>query len=245
MINSIELRAARLYLSEPANIVDTKEGRRCIDGRYSAGSTDVGMIARPGADFGYVMVLLVLNRKLNTGMTPGQCFDAVYQIVTANKGKFYMHTDQHEGSIIGCGHIAKSADPNLAPSYGVNPQDIAEALKYAKNKLQNAGNIRMANLEGSHIEQGVFRVLGTARTIKPQNATMYFVYDKTRDDIFIETVLVPGFNIPGINASEFKEVSDQQLAATMQNLAEGKPVFDVNVDNKSKPYFTSSIVPTM
>ena len=44
------------------NIVAAKEGRKCVDGRYGP-DQGTGFIARPGADFGYVMVLLALNRK--------------------------------------------------------------------------------------------------------------------------------------------------------------------------------------
>jgi len=39
------------------------------------------MIARPGGHCGYVMALLAINRKKNLGLTPEQCFNAVYKVV--------------------------------------------------------------------------------------------------------------------------------------------------------------------
>lgn len=60
---------------------------------------------------------------------------------------------------------------------------------------------------------------------------MYFVYDRTRDEEFIEK-LVPKLNIKDVTVEDFKKVLRQQTQATLHNLAFGKPIFEVNIDSQ-------------
>jgi virulence-associated protein VagC len=226
------------------NIIPTRDGRKCVDGRYEIATQDSGMIARPAGDLGYVMVLLALSRKLNLGLTPSQVFDAIYQVVTKDGGKFYLHTDHHadpDGSgsnstedsktKIGCGHAGKAMDPNLAPDYLVDPDEMAELVTYAKQKAEKDPNVLMTNLNKEHDEQGVIVVKGKTRTINPQNnsGVQYFMYDQDRDEEFMQK-LVADLNLEHINYAGFKEISDQQLQATLHNLALGKTIYQFNAD---------------
>lgn len=240
-----------------ANTVAAKDGRKCVDGRYS---TDTGEIARPGGDMGYVEVLLALNQEKGLGMTPRECFDLVYNYVTKNGGKFYMHTDHHadpeddqethidQRPLIGCGHAAKAADPQLAEKYGVNPEEVAEVVRYAKSKYteekenqESTGEqnltMEMVNLKGKHSERGTLVIIGKKNTVNSQDKNgekMFFVYDQERD---IENMreLVEGLHNPEITIEDFVRVSNQQTDATLELLAKGKPVFTVNADNPQEP----------
>ncbi|HRN96283.1 MAG TPA: hypothetical protein PLD54_02460, partial [Candidatus Levybacteria bacterium] len=51
-----------------ANIIPTKNGRKCVDGRYENDEYS-GMIARPGADFGYVMAMIGYNNEQKLGLS--------------------------------------------------------------------------------------------------------------------------------------------------------------------------------
>lgn len=96
------------------NIIQASEGRECVDGRYDQHGVEGGLIARPGADFGYVMGLLALSKDGVISVTPQQAVDSVYKAVTENGGRFYAHSDHHaieNGSLTGCGHIIKSTLP--------------------------------------------------------------------------------------------------------------------------------------
>lgn len=221
MINNLELEKAQTFVE--ANIAPAREGRRCIDGRYK---TDIGMIARPGADFGYAMVMLRLNRTLNLAMSPGQCFDAIYNAVTADDGYFYMHTH--------CSHIDNSRIDILASDYDLISGEVESVLEYASTKRSQGARIKVVHLDGEHQEQGLLVNLSTEKTIKPQDGkSMYFVYDKTRDLVFINEVIIPNLGIKGVTSENFQEISQMHLMATVNILAKDKPAFAVNVDGAS------------
>src|SRR5205807_1329340 len=88
---------------------------------------------------------------------------------------------------IGCGHIAKAADPNNAAEYGVNPKDVQWALVYLRLKLEGRDYYKMVELQGKHKEHGVLVVTGKKYTVNhfdPDTGEMFFVYDKARDEDF-------------------------------------------------------------
>lgn len=226
---------AKKYVKE--NTVAAREGRRCIDGRYLPDQAR-GTIARPGGDFGYVMVFLALVRKVGINLSPEQCFNLVYNAVAIRGNKFSMHTDNHVNlknhAKIGCAHIAFGLDEKISPAYNeVNPTDVQKALVNARQRMLYGISVDLAALAGEHQEQGVLVVTGTQRTVNPLNRagdSMYFVYDRERDMEFMRG-LVERLRLPQIKFEDFKRVSDRQLAATLELLAPGKPVYEVNVDD--------------
>lgn len=209
------------------NLVSAVAGRKCVDGRYQDSD---GMIARPGGDFGYVMVLLALNKAKGFHLTPGQCVEKVYMALGDHNNRFYMHTDTHAAAnhgLPGCGHIAKAMDVKLAESYGLKPMEVQAALM-SINLLQRVQNVI---LQGEHREQGVLVITGEKSPVRSQNGEkMYFIYDQTRDERLMRD-LVGRMGIPGLIAEDFIEVSQKQLAATLQQLAKGKPIFEVDADD--------------
>ncbi|MBI2601226.1 hypothetical protein HYW42_04680 [Candidatus Daviesbacteria bacterium] len=216
------------------NTVPSKTGFICVDGRYPAKYS--GMLARPGGNFRGIMTLLALRKRLK--LTIGKVVDKAVEAVERMGITFNMHTDSHANpddlASIGCGHIAKAADPKTAQMYKVNPQDVKLALTYLRLKLEDRKYYSMVELEGSHKEKGVLVITGSKKTVNHYDSKsdqMYFVYDKTRDEEYTKK-LWKNFQIKGLKFEEFKRYSDMQLNATLENLATGLPVYEVNADKK-------------
>lgn len=247
-----EIESIRSYAEN--NRVAAQEGRKCVDGRYSA-DQGTGMIARPGGDFGYVMALMAVSDEVNLGLRPQECFDKIYSLVTGDGGQFYMHTDHHADPednsghqdhlpLIGCGHIAKASVPDMAKMYGVDPLEIKEVVGYARDE-QNAGkNITMVNLSGEHQEKDVLVVRGENQTLNPHNEQeMHFLYDQDRDETFMKGLVgrLQQTGVP-VTYEQFKAASDRQLNATLQILAGGKAMYQVNLqDMKPTVSFAATI----
>lgn len=222
------------------NLIPGSEGRKCIDGRYDD-SQGLGMIARPGGDFGYVMTLLALQNKHNYDTFPiKNAFDMVHKVVTANGGKFYMHSDEHAGEgHIGCGHAAHAASENTDLLYGVHNVQARQALSRAREITQSGGNTMVwENLRGDHKEEGLLIIEDSTKTVRSQglNGGMYFVYDQMRDEEYIKSQLIPPLvQQMGLNDTarkqfedEFLNVAKLQMNATLHLLAKDKPQYEVS-----------------
>lgn len=250
-----ELEKAKGHVER--NRVPARNVRGCVDGRYEE---DSGMLARPGGDFGYVMALLTLNRVRNWGLTSEQIFDIVYDSVTTDtedSGTFYMHTDEHaeggHGPLIGCGHVALAISSEHVNRYEVGAEELIPAVERARFLYKNGDRVKIVNLKGKHKEAGVLVVTSREYTVNPYDAetgSMYFVYDKTRDEEFIRDVLLPRVNdklakirVEGPSYEEFKDVADRQMDLTLRILAEGKRVFLVDVDSEKPQVEFSHRVP--
>lgn len=234
-----------------ASVVSAKKGTKCVDGRYLPNQSH-GMIARPGADCGYVMALEAVVRNKNLGLTPIECFNKVFKAVQKVNKKFYLHTDEHTDpnphthhGLIGCGHLAKAGRKGLSWEYDVRSGDIKEIVQYARSLCEVSSDIEMVNLAGKHEERGVLIVHSNKYTVladNPKRRQMYFVYDVDRDRAFMKQ-LVKAMNIPGVTYADMLREADLQLEATLQNLALGLPIYDVTfVGNKPKVTYVKHIV---
>lgn len=225
------------------NTILAKPGRRCVDGRYPANSLDAGMIARPGADLGYVEILLAIDEEKKLGFSPEQCFDKIFEVLHSLHEKFYLHTDHHAdpefpprspqlSSHIGCGHAEKPTDKDLCKDYHLLSEDEEKLVRYAKKRAsEDSENIIMVNLPGEHKEEAVLINSGIQKALNSTDGEhMVFLYDKTRDEEFMK-VLVEKLDIPQISFEEFKQMSNIQLTATLHNLANSLPIFEVDVDD--------------
>lgn len=234
-----------------SSVVPAHTGTKCVDGRYLPDQTP-GMIARPGADGGYVMALEAVNRKKRLGLTPEQCFNAVFKTVKKLHGTFYLHTDHHvdpdghtHRGLIGCGHLAKAARKGLSWEYDVRSRDVREMVEYARNLSDISAGVEMITLAGEHKEQGVLIVHGDKYTIladNPKLKQMYFIYDVDRDRAFMKT-LVEEMKIPGLTYTDMIREADLQLNATLQNLAVGLPIYAITFKgNKPEITYVDTIV---
>jgi hypothetical protein len=216
------------------NVIPVKSGRKCVDGRYKAQDENSGMIARPGGDAGYLEILLALQKqgKIESGVE-----DWVNKLVEALEElneEFYAHTDHRadtslDNFSIGCGHLAKAANEELSIDYLVVPESMKKAIICLKS-LASKGEIKLVSLEGEHKEVGVLVNIGVNNSVDSQDGEqMYFIYDKTRDEEFMEK-LFNNLSLDGVSLEEFKKISETQLNATLKNLASGLPVYEVNVD---------------
>lgn len=240
MIVDAKTSLAKVQEYVSLNVVQASPGRKCVDGRYLPNQAS-GMIARPGGDMGYVMALLAVNKRKNLGLSPEECFDEVYKVVSRRKEHFYMHTDHHVESghhahktLIGCGHVAKAALENLCKEYEVDCKDIEQVIIYARKIAQTAPTVEIVNLKGDHEESGVLVIHSEQYSVSSQDlisGKMFFVYDVARDTRFLRN-LVEEMAIPGVNFEEMKKVSDLQLQATLHNLAKGLPIYNVNFKGK-------------
>lgn len=236
------------------NVVKARDGRKCVDGRYTA-DTASGMLARPGGDCGYVMALLAINKKKKLGMTPEQCLNAVYKVICNElDGAFCLHTDHkvdpkdnnlndriHQ-TVIGCGHLAKATKQLLREPYDVDNEDVKKIIAYAKNLAEVSNNVEMINLKGEHKEQGVLLIESDSYTVNAfDGKNQYFVYDKTRDDAFMQK-LIDKMQLRGVTSDDIKAESDVQLYATLHNLAKGLPLYRVSFEgNKPTVNYISHI----
>lgn len=233
-----------------ASIVTVQKGTKCVDGRYLPNQAH-GLLARPGADGGYVMALEAVSRNKNLGLTPTECFNAVFKAVQKLNKKFYLHTDEHtdpnphtQHGLIGCGHLAKAGRKGFSWEYDVRSGDIKEIVHYARNLCEVSPNIEMVNLAGKHEERGVLIVHSDKYTVladNPKRRQMYFIYDVDRDRAFMKQ-LVKTMNIPGVTYEAMIWEADLQLEATLQNLAVGLPIFDVKfVGNRPQVTYVKHI----
>jgi hypothetical protein len=237
------------------NTVAAQEGRKCVDGRYPP-DTARGMLARAGGDCGYVMALMAINATKKLQMTPEQCFNAVYKVVSQKlHGAFCIHTDHHvdpdyEGehnmhqTLIGCGHLSQAASWRLSQPYDVQSGDVKKIIAYARNLADIDDNVEMINLDGEHAERGVLIVDDTEHTVNafdPKLHAMYFIYDRKRDESFMRK-LIKAMALPGVTFEDMKKESDIQLQATLHNIAKGLPMYTVSYkENEPKVTYLATI----
>lgn len=257
MIVDAKISLAKVQEYVERNVVPASQGRKCVDGRYFSTQAS-GMIARPGGDMGYVMALLAVNKRNNLGLTPEECFDNVYKIVSRGKAHFYMHTDRHADpdstgaeshhqthkALIGCGHVAKASLENLSKEYHVEGKDVERVVAYARKIADKTTVVEIVNLEGDHEESGVLVINSEQYSVKSQDSIlgkMFFVYDAERDTRFFRN-MVAEMAIPGVDFEEMKKESDLQLQATLHNLAKGLPIYNVIFRGKTPIVSFSSFV---
>lgn len=244
-----EMQATADYVRR--NTVLARDGRKCVDGRYPP-DTAQGMLARAGGDCGYVMALMAINRKKKLQLTPEQCFNAVYKVISQKlHGAFCIHTDHHADpdhatnkhmhqTLIGCGHLSQAAAHRLLRHpYDVQSGDVKRIIAYARNLADIGDHVEIVNLNGEHAERGVLIIddtMSTVNAMDPEKHAMYFIYDKKRDEAFMRK-LVRSMAIPGVTFEDMKKEADIQLQATLHNIAKGLPIYTVSYKNK-EPHVT-------
>lgn len=221
------------------NCIPTKNGRKCTSGRYSSNDATSGMIARPGADFGYIMAMLGYNHEQKLGLSVEECVQRIYTAIIQLDNTFYMHTDSTEDPnipySIGCRHVYKATDKENADRYGFKAEDLQQAITLLKTSENYP--VTMISLDGAHKEKGVFIINDTEHTVNSQDDDhMYFVYDKKRDDLFLKE-LVQELGMKNVIYEDFQRVSTMQLSIALQLSAKDLPIFEVN--------FTDPVHPTI
>lgn len=241
IINAPEIAGIADYLNNPENILAVEPGLVCGDGRYTREQSG-GKLARFGADGGYVLGLLAINKKYNLGFTPQQVVDAVVESAIRMTGKAYFHTDDHktyEVDEIGCGHLAKAALSENSEKYGVEAETVKEAIGYIKELAQkNPEFVEIVKLVGPHKEQAVIYNMGETKKIAHRNGDLeFFVVDVVREQKHAQKLLplvknqLQGLREINLDEDEFGEVLEKQTNTTAQILANGFKIFKVNADD--------------
>lgn len=245
------LQEFKKFASDKDHIKDAQPGRMCGDGRYEEND---GKLARFGADGGFVLGLLSLNRTHGLGLTPEQCVDA---IVDASDGKFYAHTDEHthkNGDMhdhsIGCGHLAKATLPENAEAYGVDPEDVKTAIAYKKSlAVEHPEKVEIVHVSGPHLEKAVIFNEGLGKKISHRDGDVqYFMVDTKRDEEYSEELFerlqkaLPELSEKGVTLEDFKNILSKQTQATARILANGLPIFKVDADNPTPDILPAGIV---
>src|SRR5262245_3763483 len=83
-------QALTQHIEQPENVEPARHGRICGDGRYLETN---GMLSRFGADGGYVLGLLALNKERGLGFTVKEIVDATVRASIVDGAKFSIHTD--------------------------------------------------------------------------------------------------------------------------------------------------------
>lgn len=129
------------------NKVTARNGRQCVDGRYAPKTIDSGMIARPGADAGYLLILLALKNQAKIEPGIEEITEKLLVALENIEEDFYIHTDHHanpsaENYSIGCGHLTKAANPNLSSAYKVSSNDTQKLIVLLKQLIHELPHSR-------------------------------------------------------------------------------------------------------
>jgi hypothetical protein len=162
-----------------------------------------------------------------------------------------MHTDRHADPVeehtshgdkpfIGCGHCAKAANPEFASLYGLHPDDVKKTVEYARERQVKGDAVVIVPLEGEHAEKGTIIVDSDEYSVNAKDKdgkSMYFIYDKKRDDAYSDQLVfwLQSQKGLGVSGEEFKAMSDQQTNATLHVLAQGTPILQVAIGNDGVP----------
>lgn len=215
------------------------EFTHCVDGRYEEGS----LAARPGADAGYVMVVMGVLRKMNADLGLKVAMDSVLEAVGGVE-KFSFHSDDHEVPAgvdermkvgIGCGHLKHAYnDPS---AYGLMKEDM-EFLMNQLTEMQD--KMHRDELKGHHEEQAVLVIESAEYGVAPKvdNGKFYesFVFQSSADGKKLEEIAnilfekIGGKVERGVLVKYLQEVSEMQLNETVGRLAKGLPVYRVKID---------------
>jgi len=247
------------YLRRPNALIRLiKRFLRCVDPRDRASMSDVkegqyeeGNIARPGADFGYIMVLLAANeyliqqeagthgRTTYEHLTPEQIVGIAMDWKRSLRQQFVIHGDDHaRGPKTGCGHIDNATSGQHAEAYGISAQSLSRALDYTLSAVPDMPD--MTILTGKHVEEGVL-VVDSENTTIPSTITnkggkerRFFRYDRAVDRKNLASLLGflrdTGHSIGHvIDLDTFIQMSDKQLGATLGILASGLPIFEATL----------------
>ena len=219
---------------------------RCVDPRDQATQADEqeideakrpqyrpNAVARPGGDFGYIMVLLGADDTLSAN----DAVDIVKSWRKSTGGIFTMHgADQAHGGT-GCGHIDNCVKG--AADFGVQTQRVSDALNYIQG-LHATDPHNYPLLTGQHVEKGVLVVDGDDTTIPSTiNDTQYFRYDKRADEknlLSLRNYMQSQgqAQVDDSYLSKMQSASDKQMTAVLSLLAKNLPVFAVTMENPAK-----------
>lgn len=202
MVNKLTIQEVKKFVKENLTRADNSRVA-CIDGRFNPEQSE-GAIRAPGGDFGIIMAFAGALKDEGTFIVPDEIVERYSRAKKKEFGqdvKFDYHCDSHnhEEGKIGCGHIAKAADPAYDGLYGsLNHSDVKDLFEV----FTNHSDSNLTVLEGQHEEKAVLLVHGhegdedIAYSVhsKDIKGNMFFVADIDRAIGFIKKI-TPQFSV--------------------------------------------------
>jgi len=218
---------------------------RCVDGRYD-NLENFPVVAKPGGDAGDMMVAFAAINLLDIKLSHAGITNAIAEVV-GGKNKLNFHTDEHAehekaGHGMGCGHLKNARlNPDL---YGMNQNQIDYIFNELPKLLKEGSHEEV--LHGEHEEQAVIVVVSDKYGLKPllktddgvQEAFIYHqtLHEEQLDKLARVLQMAVADTGKAIEEQEIrvalKEAFGKQLVATLNKLANGKPVYNVRITDE-------------
>lgn len=220
----------------------------CIDGRYQVKDSIKYPRSLAGADAGWLLIVVRFLKELKLLNDFNydknlvlKIFNNIVDLVGGIKN-FMVHTDSNyidEGIVAGCGHM-KSAQNNFN-IYGLEKDDINLILDFLID-LQKKG-LKQLVLKGDHQEGAIFIIHNKNIGLLHQNNNKQaFVFHKALYEEFLDKLVsefkkMSEFNL--IEKEKMKKmilkIGEEQLNKTIQKLASGLPIYNINLDANNNP----------
>ncbi len=226
--------------------VENADGVVCGDGRFGAFLKDTlgnrvdtaGFIGELGEDTSLIMTYIAQKKAKGESYNAIELTDLVVDAVLETQGTFHLHTDSHaddDGKVTGCGHVFGMSTGEFE-GYGLDKEEVIKVVEHLQKRAKNEDNIVEKVLEGGHGEFAVFVVQGESHTLQHllEDGRQAFVLDPGRAKSRREEV----YSKLGLEEeiiSQLEEIKAKQDQVTNMRLAEGKPVYGVNVDIEGEP----------
>lgn len=188
----------------------------------------------PGASFGKAMSLAGAMPELS----PEQVVDLVSSWEESEGRKFTFHQDDHSHEDnLGCGHIDKACQSENEDLYGVPSEKVQAMKKYLLEKTgQKEMTVHAPMLTQKHREKGILKILSDDTTVTSTDGNeQFFRFDALRHekslDRLAEFVKNQGLEI---DVDRLVASADQQRNATVQLLAAGLPIYELDLRGGSQ-----------
>ncbi len=200
---------------------------------------DADVVRRPGASFGYVMVVMAAAPELSAR----RAVDLVIGWENNRGRSFTIHEDDYaygNNGELGCGHADRAAHRENQQMYGIPSKKVRQALGYLSaighGQYPHAGSVSAPMVKGPHKENGVLVVLSEDQTVDPTHPGIeFFRFDKYIDDQRLADLVV-FFKEKGIPVSieVLQRESNRQLQATLHLLARNLPIYEADLRDNNR-----------
>lgn len=238
----------KVYEFVKENLVTANDRRMaCADGRYKPEQSK-GAIRVFGADMGILMAIGATLKDMGVSLPASEIVEkyakakqGLYDLDVVDSDfvlDYHCDTHSHEAGDIGCGHIAKAANPANEGLYGsINAQEVRELFDaFTENPKSH-----LTVLEGQHEEEGVIFVRGSSDKVDysvnssgGKKGKMFFVVDPARTEGYIDSIsgLFSEGLVNPINPEDVKRNYSIQMQSTAKLLnADKLPWYNAAINN--------------
>lgn len=254
------MERATVYIPDfgKAALIDNTNHSGCIDPRNKISATPEGAFLHPinqepgeergpGSSAGKVMALMGVVPTLS----PKDAIIIVKNFETVEGRKFSIHFDDknhgndldHNGT--GCGHVDKASKKDNETLYGLSSDKVQEMSGLIHEFASNGDfEVEAPVLTGNHREEGVLVVQSDRLTVVPNiGDAPFFRFDETRHNSRLKRLAkVAQQDGVVVTGDELIKTATQQRNASVGLLAEGLPIFAVDLRNGKREAVLAGIV---